>query len=406
MIFKMKGKSINSHWGHMMDAIKVGVSAWPIVFAAVVAQAFKSYATFRVERGIRLMELEQLVGSSSFASAVKQPFTLRRMNLLLFFMLLVWCLSPIGSTALQRVYYLERADIAIPGAVYYVPQLGPNIMLSAGNNGIDDNSYANEWQVMTTYFQGVFMSPAVNADKTSQDQYNHPLLRLINDYGGDNLSVTFLGGAYGVPIATSPPQVKLDGFISSSQQADNDMSPFEVLGFPVTTSFFDFSCKNPWQLKQYEELLALNNSLQFSSSGTLGFRLTSSTGTGGMDHIAFASNVNGTRTAGYDTNAADNAYFMYIECDFHQSFVVMQVYCDVTADYDNELWNCRGDGNLTAVPADQVKDWWNTDLGDFSKQFVEMGSPATFMTPTTPSKSQRARCSWSITKSANITQSR
>ncbi len=36
------------------------------MFAAVAAQAFKSYATFRVERGIKLMELEQLVGSNSF----------------------------------------------------------------------------------------------------------------------------------------------------------------------------------------------------------------------------------------------------------------------------------------------------------------------------------------------------
>jgi hypothetical protein len=34
----MGGKSTKSHWHAMEQAIIVGVSAWPIVFAAVVAQ--------------------------------------------------------------------------------------------------------------------------------------------------------------------------------------------------------------------------------------------------------------------------------------------------------------------------------------------------------------------------------
>ena len=37
------------------QAIKVGVTSWPIVFAAIVAQSLKTLATYRVEKGIRLM---------------------------------------------------------------------------------------------------------------------------------------------------------------------------------------------------------------------------------------------------------------------------------------------------------------------------------------------------------------
>lgn len=39
------------------QAIRVAVTAWPIIFAAIVAQSLKAYATYRVERkaGIELM---------------------------------------------------------------------------------------------------------------------------------------------------------------------------------------------------------------------------------------------------------------------------------------------------------------------------------------------------------------
>lgn len=46
----MKDKLTSSRWHVMPEVIKVGISAWPIVFAAVVAQVFKAYATWRVER--------------------------------------------------------------------------------------------------------------------------------------------------------------------------------------------------------------------------------------------------------------------------------------------------------------------------------------------------------------------
>ena len=37
------------------QAITVAASAWPIVFAAIVAQSLKMYAAYKVERGIKLV---------------------------------------------------------------------------------------------------------------------------------------------------------------------------------------------------------------------------------------------------------------------------------------------------------------------------------------------------------------
>jgi hypothetical protein len=46
------------------QAIKVAVTAWPIIYAAIVAQSLKAFATYRVERGIRLM-VQHLFGRTS-----------------------------------------------------------------------------------------------------------------------------------------------------------------------------------------------------------------------------------------------------------------------------------------------------------------------------------------------------
>jgi hypothetical protein len=37
------------------QALDVAISVWPIIFAAIVAQSLRAYATYKVERGVRLM---------------------------------------------------------------------------------------------------------------------------------------------------------------------------------------------------------------------------------------------------------------------------------------------------------------------------------------------------------------
>lgn len=39
----------------VQQAITVAVSVWPIAFAAIVAQSLRAYASYKAERGLRLM---------------------------------------------------------------------------------------------------------------------------------------------------------------------------------------------------------------------------------------------------------------------------------------------------------------------------------------------------------------
>lgn len=54
--FYFSAASLNSdNSDPLSQAITIAASAWPIVFAAVVAQSLKMYAAYKVERGVKLM---------------------------------------------------------------------------------------------------------------------------------------------------------------------------------------------------------------------------------------------------------------------------------------------------------------------------------------------------------------
>lgn len=37
------------------QALQIAISVWPIIFAGIVAQSLRAYATYKVERGVQLM---------------------------------------------------------------------------------------------------------------------------------------------------------------------------------------------------------------------------------------------------------------------------------------------------------------------------------------------------------------
>lgn len=56
MTAAIRGKPENDKTGRRVtEALIIAISAWPIIFAAIAAQSLRALATYKVERGIRLM---------------------------------------------------------------------------------------------------------------------------------------------------------------------------------------------------------------------------------------------------------------------------------------------------------------------------------------------------------------
>lgn len=390
-------QGVTTSWNSMPDVIKAAITLWPIVFAAVVAQAFKTWATHRVERGVTLGELEQLVGANSFAAAAKQPFLLRRLDLLTLAVFLSWCFSPLGSQMMQRVYTVQRDVASNNVSVTYLPAMGPNRLFGPGaeQNLGSDALYGDYLQTATTYYVGSLTasSPDQNAGGGKggiyQDSYGHPLP--WSTYGFSQNTA-----GYGIPVGLPQSVVAIadpPGVTVSSTQL-----PYENVVFSATTSFFQLTCSN-WTTMTYQSLAALNGSsfIEFSPSYTLGLSFVtpedSSSPIAGVNYATMVdTNYLSQKQKSGQLPPADTSY-LFITCGLSQTFINISISCTVNIDEKadgtvsgNFNWNCMVSGTEPIVPADQVDPSWKTVLAEPFAEYIAGSSPDNLYSPTTPSK--------------------
>ncbi|KAM0325970.1 hypothetical protein ACHAQA_007276 [Verticillium albo-atrum] len=87
----------------LMNAASYGPTIFPIAFAAVAANLLKSFAAWKLERGISLLDLEYLLSSRTVVSAFTAPFSLRTLTFLAPALMALWAMSPLGGQAALRV---------------------------------------------------------------------------------------------------------------------------------------------------------------------------------------------------------------------------------------------------------------------------------------------------------------
>ncbi|CAG8977001.1 hypothetical protein HYALB_00012853 [Hymenoscyphus albidus] len=85
---------------------KYGPTIFLIVFAAIVGSAMRTIATFLIQSGSSIGVLEQLLGSRTISGALFTQIRLRAMDSVALVIIILWCLSPLGSQAALRVVYI------------------------------------------------------------------------------------------------------------------------------------------------------------------------------------------------------------------------------------------------------------------------------------------------------------
>ncbi|KAF3070034.1 hypothetical protein CFAM422_006564 [Trichoderma lentiforme] len=72
---------------------------FPIVFAAVVGRAIKTFTAWRLEHGTRLAFVEQMMGSLTLGGALLTTYSLQALNIIAAILAIIWAMSPLGSQA-------------------------------------------------------------------------------------------------------------------------------------------------------------------------------------------------------------------------------------------------------------------------------------------------------------------
>ncbi|KAH8653569.1 hypothetical protein BX600DRAFT_515834 [Xylariales sp. PMI_506] len=319
----LEGKKTTSSWSAVDQATKVAISVWPIVFAAVVAQCLKTWAAFRVERGIKLMELEQLIGSNSFGSAIKQPLILRQIGLLSIFILFLWSFSPLGTQALQHTISSDFDYVTSNTTVYYVRMTGDNGVFQF--DPTDSNSTA--WDLLLQQVILYYQTPFTTASNSyyEYDLYGFPIL--LND---DYIALSNLG----VPVLFNESIVNGD---SSEQHTDTEVTlgnvTQETFTFNMDTSTINLTCPETWSTKTYKELNEISFFDYASSSNSYTFWIdlnnTIENSSSNFDTITLASLDNPglwVNSSGYIV-ANDSMEFTYLECNLYQENILTSVWC-------------------------------------------------------------------------------
>lgn len=406
----MDGRVVGSRWDAVDNALKFAVSAWPIVFAAVVAQCFKTYATYRVERGIKLLQLEQLVGSNSFASALKQPIMLRRLDIYTLAIFVAWCLSPIGGQALVRVVTGEWRQKCNSTTMWYLSRNGINPVYAPSEDFYaDGNDYGTHLQQATMTFATIFNPDAgLGGAKVNyyQDSWGNPQTFMPSG----NLSSVF-GIPYFVTDSlfyaeTSAPlsTVGINGIDASMQRQ-------ESFNFTLESSYFGFECGD-WQtlssaemadkIEQYGMLSAVVDIPTYY----MGFGWPDSDG---EDTNASASvlrwgsfnwqtaEANASTVDNLDINSTDTSYppnlppmrngtatYSYIECPMKQHFLEYNIQCGIVEEdyYNGAAYQCLFDDNPLGTNL-SASTQNGTQFYDFTSDFVDAIVPTWYTGVTT-----------------------
>ncbi|KAF2016726.1 hypothetical protein BU24DRAFT_370642 [Aaosphaeria arxii CBS 175.79] len=85
-----------------------GPTFFPVLFAAIASTSLKSIATWHVQgsKGASIGFLEQCLGSQTISRAFTTQINLRAFNLLAVVIVVIWCISPLGSQASLRVIFI------------------------------------------------------------------------------------------------------------------------------------------------------------------------------------------------------------------------------------------------------------------------------------------------------------
>ncbi|RFU28900.1 hypothetical protein B7463_g7423, partial [Scytalidium lignicola] len=160
----------------IQEAMKLGPTIYPIIFAAITGRALKSVGRYRVERGIRLSTLWPIMNTKTIFDAALSQWNMRRLSLTASLLGLVWALSPIGGQASLRVVYITNATSIIPKELRYM-DTGPlgHMFTDQGviaSSELEANASGLPLSMSATYFAGLMQG--VDTKISPRDAWGNP----------------------------------------------------------------------------------------------------------------------------------------------------------------------------------------------------------------------------------------
>ncbi|KAB8253105.1 hypothetical protein BDV35DRAFT_402094 [Aspergillus flavus] len=120
IVIKRNGNPVDkADWNRIQTAMNLAATLFPLAFAAVIGRMNQQLATWKLERGVSVGVLEQLFGSSTFFNTVITQVSVRSIKPLAFILIILWCISPLGSQSILRMLHTKPTTISRPIDITY-----------------------------------------------------------------------------------------------------------------------------------------------------------------------------------------------------------------------------------------------------------------------------------------------
>ncbi|KAF4629397.1 hypothetical protein G7Y89_g8755 [Cudoniella acicularis] len=334
-----------------IDFGKKLATAFPFVFSVVVGRLIHQIAAWKLERGITVGHLEQLIGSRGLGSTATTQFFVRRFNFLTLFLFCTWAFSPLGSqSSLQIINLAERPITTSTNVLYFNTESDP---------GFSSGDVFNV-PALNALYSSILMAPAAIRN-SSMDLWGNvkvpDISRLPETITPDS------AGWYDVPADSST--------VIYSSILGNPLGNISTEGnttFNMETSYLSFHCFNNITLR----LGALDNDTAPTHNSTFQGPPTES-----MQFFGIA--INGAYTNATYGNVADfiNDTTPYEPFTIRfESFNEITAWCSITTTYVESAVFCNGANcSVTAIRPSTLHHA-NTNLTNlgFSGAFYQFSS--------------------------------
>ncbi|TVY35005.1 hypothetical protein LSUB1_G006316 [Lachnellula subtilissima] len=120
VVIVMDGESVDLHPSNALDqCIKCAATLFPLLFSFIVGRAIIKFASWTLERGSTLGNLESLMGSRTVIGAIVTQLQLWPLKFLGLALIALWCMSPLGSQGILRMLSTTDRLVSVSSNVGY-----------------------------------------------------------------------------------------------------------------------------------------------------------------------------------------------------------------------------------------------------------------------------------------------
>ncbi|PVF95162.1 hypothetical protein CPB86DRAFT_799936 [Serendipita vermifera] len=102
------------------QACNLGPTVFPIAFSWILGGSLKTYGLYKSERGVKLGELERMIGSQTVSSFFKLAFKFKQIDLLCIVLGVLWILSPLGGQGILRMLSMRQSIKTSSEKIYHL----------------------------------------------------------------------------------------------------------------------------------------------------------------------------------------------------------------------------------------------------------------------------------------------